>query len=162
MNEIPHHLICDFLYWFWFDFRSYFFHETFDYSIFVNLPNFAIKSWYMHLCCFEYFGPRLYSIPRWHTMYRMPLLLSVVSGSTNSSHTFWLNTLPTVWIITTCFDKAWDYGSVAFLQTLPVCSVLITCPFGMALVVRVELNDIQTLLSYDNAREYLERNGWLA
>ena len=28
-----HHLIFDFLYWFWFDFQSYFFHETFDYSI---------------------------------------------------------------------------------------------------------------------------------
>jgi hypothetical protein len=38
--------------------------------------------------------------------------------------------------------------------------VLITHPFGMAPVVRVEPNDVQTLLSYDNAREDLERNGW--
>jgi hypothetical protein len=30
----------------------------------------------------------------------------------------------------------------------------------MAPVVRVEPNGIQTLLSYDNAREDLERNGW--
>jgi hypothetical protein len=30
----------------------------------------------------------------------------------------------------------------------------------MASVVRVEPNDVQTLLSYDNAREDLERNGW--
>jgi hypothetical protein len=30
----------------------------------------------------------------------------------------------------------------------------------MAPVVRVEPNDIQTLPSYDNAREDLERNGW--
>jgi hypothetical protein len=30
----------------------------------------------------------------------------------------------------------------------------------MAPVVRVEPNAIQTLLSYDNAREDLERNGW--
>ena len=30
----------------------------------------------------------------------------------------------------------------------------------MALVVRVESNDVQTLLSYDNARKDLERNGW--
>jgi hypothetical protein len=30
----------------------------------------------------------------------------------------------------------------------------------MAPVVRIELNGIQTLLSYDNARDDLERNGW--
>ena len=30
----------------------------------------------------------------------------------------------------------------------------------MASVVRVKLNGVQTLLSYDNAREDLERNGW--
>ena len=30
----------------------------------------------------------------------------------------------------------------------------------MAPVVRVELNSVQTLLSYDNAREDLESNGW--
>jgi hypothetical protein len=32
--------------------------------------------------------------------------------------------------------------------------------FTMAPVVRIEPNGIQTLLSYDNARDYLERNGW--
>jgi hypothetical protein len=30
----------------------------------------------------------------------------------------------------------------------------------MAPVVRIEPNFVQTLLSYDNAREDLERNGW--
>jgi len=30
----------------------------------------------------------------------------------------------------------------------------------MAPLVRVKTNDVQTLLSYDNAREDLERNGW--
>ena len=30
----------------------------------------------------------------------------------------------------------------------------------MALVVRIKPNGIQTLLSYDNARDDLERNGW--
>jgi hypothetical protein len=30
----------------------------------------------------------------------------------------------------------------------------------MAPVVRIEPNGIQTLLSYDNARDDLERNGW--
>jgi hypothetical protein len=32
--------------------------------------------------------------------------------------------------------------------------------FSMAPVVRIEPNGIQTLLSYDNARDDLERNGW--
>jgi hypothetical protein len=41
-----------------------------------------------------------------------------------------------------------------------MCSMLITHPFGMAPVVRVELNGVYTLLSYDKAREDLERNGW--
>ena len=31
---------------------------------------------------------------------------------------------------------------------------------AMAPVVRIEPNGIQTLLSYDNARDDLERNGW--
>jgi hypothetical protein len=54
------------------------------------------------------------------------------------------------------------YGSVLFSQTLPVCCVcLITLPSSMAPVVRIEPNGIQTLLSYDDAREDLERSGWL-
>jgi hypothetical protein len=32
--------------------------------------------------------------------------------------------------------------------------------FAMALVVRIKPNGIQTLLSYDNTRDDLERNGW--
>jgi hypothetical protein len=31
----------------------------------------------------------------------------------------------------------------------------------MAPVVRIEPNDVQTLLLFDNTREYLETNGWL-
>jgi hypothetical protein len=31
----------------------------------------------------------------------------------------------------------------------------------MAPIVRVEPNEIQTFLLYDDAREYLERSGWL-
>ena len=52
------------------------------------------------------------------------------------------------------------YGSVSFSQTLPVCCVLITLPSNMAPVIRIEPNGIQNLLSYDDAREDLERNGW--
>ena len=102
----------------------------------------------------------MYPVPRWHMMYNMPLLLSMVSGFTNLLTRVVINTLPTVWIIIACIDKAQDYGSVAFFQTLHVCSMLITHSFSMDSVVRVEPNDIQTLLSYDNAREDLERNGW--
>ena len=84
----------------------------------------------------------------------------MVSGFTNLLTRIVINTLPAIWIITTCIDKAQSYGSVAFLQTLPVCSMLITHPFSMDPMVRVELNGVHTLLSYDNAREDLERNGW--
>jgi hypothetical protein len=48
-----------------------------------------------------------------------------------------------------CFHKPYLYV---------VC--LITLPSSMAPVVRIEPNGIQTLLSYDDAREDLERNGW--
>jgi hypothetical protein len=71
-----------------------------------------------------------------------------------------INTLPIVSIITASIGKAWGYGSVAFFQTLPMYSLLITSLLNMAPVVRVEPNGIQTLLSYDNARDDLERNGW--
>ena len=82
----------------------------------------------------------------------------MVSGFTILLTHVVINTFPTVWITTACIDKARGYGSVAFFQTLPVCCVLIICLCSMAPVVMVEPNGIQTLLSYDNAREDLERN----
>jgi hypothetical protein len=84
----------------------------------------------------------------------------MVSGFTKSLTRLVINTLPVVSIITASIDKARGHGSVAFYQTLPVYSMLITSPFNMAPVVRVEPNGTQTLLSYDNAREDLERSGW--
>ena len=71
-----------------------------------------------------------------------------------------INTLPVVLIIIESIGKAQGYGFVAFFQTLPVYSLLIINMFNMAPVVRVEPNGIQTLLSYDNTRDDLERNGW--
>jgi hypothetical protein len=104
--------------------------------------------------------PSTYPMPRWHMKYNMPLLFCMVSGFTKSLTHLVINTLPVVSIITTSIGKARGYGSVAFFQTLPVYSLLITSLFNMAPVVRVEPNGIQTLLSYDNARDDLERNGW--
>jgi hypothetical protein len=59
-----------------------------------------------------------------------------------------------------CVREAQGNGSVLVLSNpiteSPVDSVLL----AMALVVRIESNGVQTLLSFDNAREDLERNGW--
>jgi hypothetical protein len=114
----------------------------------------------MHTLCFQLLCPSMYPMPRWHTKYSMPLLFCMVSGFTKSLTHLVINTLPVVSIITKNIGKAWGYGSVAFLQTLPVYSLLITNLFNMAPVVRIKPNGLQTLLSYDNARENLERNGW--
>ena len=81
LNERPPSIDIRFLYRFLFDVWSYFFHETFGYSIFVNSPIFAIKLWCMHYV-FKYSVPSMYPMPRWHMMYNMPLLLSMVSGFT--------------------------------------------------------------------------------
>jgi hypothetical protein len=56
--------------------------------------------------------------------------------------------------------EARGYGSVFFLSN-PTCEFCVdSLLFSMAPVVRIEPNGIQTLLSYDNARDDLERNGW--
>ena len=104
--------------------------------------------------------PNTYPILRWHTKYNMPSLFCIVSGFTKSLTHLVINTLLVVSIITASIGKARGYGSVDFFQTLPVYSLLITSLFNMALVVRVDPNGIQTLLSYDNTRDNLERNGW--
>jgi hypothetical protein len=52
-------------------------------------------------------------------------------------------------------------GSV-FTLSNPLTDYLVDCVLSsMAPVVRIEPNDVQTLLLFDNAHEYLESNGWL-
>ena len=111
--------------------------------------------------CFEYFGPSSYSIPRWHTMYRFPLILRMVSGFTKLFECILIKYPSHHLSHYSTYCQARGYGSFSFLQTLPICYDLITLPSSMSLVVRIEPNGIQTLLSYDDAREDLERNGWL-
>jgi len=59
-----------------------------------------------------------------------------------------------------CVGEAQGNGSVLVLSNpiaeSPVDFVLL----AMDLVVRIEPNSVQTLLSFDNSWEYLERNGW--
>ena len=59
-----------------------------------------------------------------------------------------------------CVGEAQGNGSVHVLSKpiteSPVDFVLL----AMAPMVRIEPNGVQTLLSFDNAREDLERNGW--
>jgi hypothetical protein len=108
----------------------------------------------------KFSDPSMYPMPRWHMNYNMPLLFYMVSRFTKLLTHLVINTLPVVSIITTSIGKVQGYGSVDFFQTLPMYSLLITSLFNMAPVVRVEPNGIQTLLSYDNARDDLERNSW--
>jgi hypothetical protein len=48
-----------------------------------------------------------------------------------------------------------------FANPLCVLCLIVTLSSIMAPVVRVEPNNLQTLLLYDDAREDLERSGWL-
>ena len=121
---------------------------------------FVIKLWMRALSLSKWSDPSTYPMTRWHMKYSMPLLFCMVSGFTKSLTRLVINTLPVVSIITASIDKVRGHGSVAFYQALPVYSMLITSPFNMAPVVRVEPNGTQTLLSYDNAREDVERSDW--
>lgn len=51
-------------------------------------------------------------------------------------------------------------GSVLVLSNPTIESHVGSLQLAMAPVVRIEPNSVQTLLSFDNAREDLERNGW--
>jgi hypothetical protein len=56
--------------------------------------------------------------------------------------------------------KLWDNGYVSTLSN-PIPEYPVDfMPLAMALVVRIEPNDVQTLLLFYNAQEDLERNGW--
>jgi hypothetical protein len=59
-----------------------------------------------------------------------------------------------------CIEETWGYGSVFFLSNPTFDSRVGYFLLAMAPVVRIEPNGIQTLLSFDNARDDLERNGW--
>jgi hypothetical protein len=99
---------------------------------------------------------------RWHRICRLPSFLRMALGFANLLHMFLIKRPSHRMSLYNVHCWARGYGSVLFLQTLPVCCVcLITLPSSMAPIMRIEPNGIQTLLSYDDAREDLERSGWL-
>jgi hypothetical protein len=59
-----------------------------------------------------------------------------------------------------CVGEARGNGSVLILSNPTSESHVDSLLLAMAPVVRIEPNGVQTLLSFDNAREDLERNGW--
>jgi hypothetical protein len=59
-----------------------------------------------------------------------------------------------------CVGEAQGNGSVLVLSNPIVESLVDFVLLAMAPMVRIEPNSVQTLLSFDNAREDLERNGW--
>ena len=76
------------------------------------------------------------------------------------SHAWWLTPLPTVWTVIALFCWGSGLWLCGFLSN-PTCEFCVdSLLFTMAPMVRIELNGIQTLLSYDNAKDDLERNGW--
>jgi hypothetical protein len=60
-----------------------------------------------------------------------------------------------------CVGEARGNGSIPVLLNPISESLVDSLLLAIALVVRIEPNGVQTLLSLDNAREDLERNGWL-
>jgi hypothetical protein len=59
-----------------------------------------------------------------------------------------------------CIEETQGDGSVFILPNPTSKSHVDSLLIAMAPMVRIEPNDIQTLLSFDNARDDLERNGW--
>jgi hypothetical protein len=59
-----------------------------------------------------------------------------------------------------CIEETRDYGSMFFLSNPTSDFCVDSLLLAMAPVVRIEPNGIQTLLSFDNAKDDLERNDW--
>ena len=59
-----------------------------------------------------------------------------------------------------CIEETRGNGSVFILSNPTSESHVDSLLLAMAPVVRIEPNGVQTLLSFDNARDDLERNGW--
>jgi hypothetical protein len=59
-----------------------------------------------------------------------------------------------------CIEETRGYGYVFFLSNPTSDSRVGYFLLAMAIMVRIEPNGIRTLLSFDNTRDDLERNGW--
>jgi hypothetical protein len=110
---------------------------------------------------FKRLHPYTTHIHRYHMRYSMILFLYMASGFMISFPRMVINTSAYHFELSLhCIEETRDYGSVFFLSN-PISDFHVdSLLLAMALVVRIEPNGIQTLLSFDSARDDLERNGW--
>jgi hypothetical protein len=100
-------------------------------------------------------------IPKCHFKYNMILLIYMASGFTTSFPRPVINTPTYHFKLSLHFiEETRAYGSVFFLSNPTSDFCVDSLLLSMAPVVRIDPNGIQTLLSFDNARDDLERNSW--
>jgi hypothetical protein len=108
---------------------------------------------------FKCLHPYTTHIPRYHMRYSVILLLCMASGFTILFPRMVINASTYHFELSQhCFVRG--YGSAFFLSNPTSDFCIDYLLLAMAQVVRIEPNGIQTLLSYDNARDDLERNDW--
>jgi hypothetical protein len=110
---------------------------------------------------FKYLHPYTTHIPRCHFKYSVILFLYMASGFMISFPRMVINASAYHFELSLhCIEETRDYGSVFFLSNPTSNFRVDSLMLAMAPVVRIEPNGIQILLSFDNARDDLERNGW--
>jgi hypothetical protein len=122
---------------------------------------FVIKSW----TCILLFSTSLIlmrtNVPRCYFKYNVILLICMASIYMTSFTRMVINTPAYHFELSLhCIEETRGYGSVFFLSNPTSYSRVGYFLLAMAPVVRIETNGIQTLLSFDNARDDLERNDW--
>ena len=130
-------------------------------QLFIWHIDFVIKSW---ICI------RLFSIvmifvctimPRCHSKYNVVLCFCMASIYMTFLACIEINTPAYHFELSLhCVGEAWGNGYVPVLSNLITESLVDSLLLAMAPVVWIEPNSVQTLLSFDNAQEDLERNGW--
>jgi hypothetical protein len=110
---------------------------------------------------FKCLHPYTTHIPRYHMRYSVILLLCMASDFTISFPRMVINSSAYHFELSLhCIEETRDYGSVFFLSNPTSNFRVDSLLLAMAPMVRIEPNGIQTLLSFDNARDDLERNDW--
>jgi hypothetical protein len=110
---------------------------------------------------FKCLHPYTTHIPRCHFKYNVILLLYMASGFMISFPRMVINASAYHFEMSLhCIEETRDYGSVFFLSKPTSDFHVDSLLLAIAPVVRIEPNGIQTLLSFDNAIDNLERNSW--
>jgi hypothetical protein len=100
-------------------------------------------------------------MPRCHSKYNVVLCFCMASIYTTFLTRIAINTPAYHFELSLhCVGEARGNGSVLVLSNPTAESPVDSLLLAMAPVVRIEPNGVQTLLSFDNARDDLERNGW--